>query len=53
MGMRCCNHVIKKELAFYESIDFDFFNQAKFFFIKKLEDLGYMGLFNISNEVYP
>jgi len=53
MGVKCFNHVIERELKFCESADFDFFKQAKFSFIEKLEDLGCIGLFNASDEVYP
>ena len=31
------NHVIKMDLVFCKSIDFEFFNQAKFSFSEKLE----------------
>ena len=51
-GVKCFNYVIEKEL-FYEAVDFEFFKQAKFFFLKKLENMGCMSLFNIDDEVCP
>jgi len=33
-------------------LDFDFFKQGKFSFAEKLENLGYIDLFNVSDKVY-
>jgi len=37
MGEKHVNHVIKMDLVFCKSVDFEFFNQAKFSFSEKLE----------------
>jgi len=52
IGDKFINHVIRWELVFYESVDFDFFKHAEFSFVKKLNNLGCISLFNISVEAY-
>jgi len=44
---------VRGNFFFYEAVDFEFFEQVKFFFTENPENLGYMSLFNITGEVYP
>ena len=53
MKVKCFTHVIKKELVFCKSVDYEFFKQASFSFIEKLENLCCVSLFNIGDKVYP
>jgi len=45
--------VVKRELIFCEYVDFEFLTKANFSFFEKLENLGCMSLFDLSNEAYP
>jgi len=43
---------VAQKLICYEFVHFDFLRQEKFSFVEKLEKLGYMKLFDVSDEVY-
>jgi len=53
IGVKHFNHVVERELMFCEFIDFKFLRHVKFPFVEKLENLGWMGLIELSDEVYP
>ena len=53
MGVKCFNHVVERELVPCEFVDFNFMKHVKFSFVKKLKKLWCVGLFEVSDEVYP
>ena len=52
LGVKRYNYIIKRELMCCWHVDFDFLRKAKLSFVEKLEKLGYMKLFDVSDEVY-
>jgi len=53
MGVKQFNYVVERELVFCEFTDFNFLRHAKFSFVQKLEKFGCMGVFKVSDKVYP
>ena len=45
--------MVGRELVHCEFVDFKFLRHAKFLFVEKLKSLGFMGLLEVSDIVYP
>jgi len=48
-----CNHIVEKELICCEFVEFDFLRKAMLSLVKKLQNVGCIRLFDVSDEEYP
>jgi len=52
MAVKHFNHIVERGLVSCKFVDFRFLRHTELPFVEKLENLGYMGLFKVSDEVY-